>query len=167
MHKKWIAGQLENVLDGDLTLHQWEIIKKRADEISEPTEERRDAIARARRELFEFVAKLAKRQKKGSVPRGAGRFVMDGRKPSEHLAPDRVDLDASEHGIGQHLLGRNMPETKPKHLSQLQVGSPPVELARPKRADEVCQFTREPSSGEPLEELIRRKVVVRSRTIGS
>lgn len=167
MTKKWIAGQLETVLDGDITLHQWEIIKKRADEISEPDEERREAISRARRELFDFVAALAKKKKKTKAPKGAGRFVMDGRKPSAHIARDRVDLDASERGMGQHTIGRRRPEPKPTQQALPKVVPPSVERDHQKRSDDVRQFAPIPPAAEPPEEVIRRKVVVRNRTFRS
>ncbi|MET3890215.1 putative transposase [Bosea sp. OAE506] len=133
--RKWIAGNLEGDDAKGLTYHQWLVIKKRADEISEPDEERRDAISRARRELFEFVDELVKSRKKSGASKRLGRFMMDGRKPSEHLAPERVDLDASELAIGNHVHGQGYPPQSQKALPR--VAPLTAEEARAERTDQI------------------------------
>ncbi len=133
--RKWIAGNLEGDDAKGLTYHQWLVIKKRADEISEPGEERRDAISRARRELFEFVDELVKSRKKSGASKRLGRFMMDGRKPSEHLAPERVDLDASELAIGSHVHGQGYPPQSQKALPR--VAPLTAEEARTERTDKI------------------------------
>lgn len=162
--RKWIAGQLEDEHAKDLTYHQWLVIKKRADEISEPDEERREAISRARRELFDFVAKLANAKKKSGASKRLGRFMMDGRKPSEHLAPDRVDPDASELGIGGHVPGQGYP---PKSKNPLpRVAPQSAEKARQERADQA-RATAPVAPVQEAEEITPRKVVVRTRSARS
>jgi putative transposase len=145
--RKWIAGNLEGDDAKGLTYHQWLVIKKRADEISEPDEERRDAISRARRELFEFVDELVKSKKKTGASKRLGRFMKDGRKPSEHLAPERVDPEASELGIGGHVHGQGYPPQSQKTLPR--VAPLTAEEARAERADQA----RTIKSASPVHEV--------------
>jgi len=162
--RKWIAGKLEDEHAKDLTYHQWLVIKKRAAEISEPDEERREAISRARRELFDFVAKLASAKKKSGASKRLGRFMMDGRKPSEHLIPDRVDPDASELGIGGHVNGQGYPPTSKKLLPRVAPQS--AEEARQERAVQARGATPVAPVQE-ADEITPRKVVVRTRSTRS
>jgi putative transposase len=95
-NRKWLAGDLmtEDVEVGE-TLHQYEVIKKRARETREPTESKRASIARARGEIFAFVDEIVKGNTKSKAPKRFARFRADGRKPMEHLASERMSPDES------------------------------------------------------------------------
>lgn len=162
--RRWIAGKLQGDHAKDLTYHQWLVIKKRADEIGEPDEDRREAISRARRELFDFVEKLADAKKKSGSSKRFGRFMMDGRKASAHIARERVDPDASEIGIGSHVNGQGYPPETKKPLPPV----PPLSAAeaREERADEARTAAPVAPVQEP-EEPTPRKVAVRTRSVRS
>jgi putative transposase len=105
VRKKWIIGELLIDAAAGVTLHQWDVIKKRADEVREPDEKQLEAISRARREIFDFVAKIVTDRKKSRAPKRFARFKEDGRKPSQHLARERLDPEASSKGLGKHRIG--------------------------------------------------------------
>ncbi len=95
--RKWIKGDLmtEDVEVGE-TLHQYEVIKARGRETREPGETKRAAIARARGEIFEFVKAIIDGNAKSKAPKRFARFAADGRKPSEHLRPERTSPGESK-----------------------------------------------------------------------
>lgn len=164
MNRKWVAGQLDGAYDDDVTLHQWEVIKKRADEIREADEKQRDAISRARRELFDFVKKLVKERKKSKATKNVGRFMKDGRKPSAHLAPERVDLDASELGIGGHIHGEGAPPQSNQKLPRAQRQS--AEDAHKEQSDRALLAALSMARTNDPDEDTTHKLVVRTRITG-
>ena len=89
--RDWLAGDLmtEDVEVGE-TLHQYEVIKKRAKETREPTESKKASIARSRGEIFEFVRAIVEGNTKSKAPKRFARFSENGRKPMEHVAPERT-----------------------------------------------------------------------------
>lgn len=88
--RKWIEGDLttDDVEVGE-TLHQYEVIKRRGRDTREPGESKLAAISRARGEIFDFVKGISDGNVKSKAPKRFARFAGDGRKPSEHLAPER------------------------------------------------------------------------------
>lgn len=111
--KKWVQGDLQGDEAAGVTLHQWQVIKRRAAETREPDEKEKASISRARRELFDFVAEIVKANKKSGAPRRFARFAYDGRKPSQHLAAEREAPDDSRAGMGSHAPGRTRVTAKP------------------------------------------------------
>ncbi|MFF8799870.1 MULTISPECIES: Mu transposase C-terminal domain-containing protein [unclassified Methylobacterium] len=102
--RTWLAGDLmtEDVEVGE-TLHQYEVITKRARETREPTESKRASVARARSEIFEFVRTIVEGNTRSKAPKKFARFRADGRKPMEHLAPERASPAESDGRRPGHL----------------------------------------------------------------
>lgn len=165
IQRRWISGELQKNEASGLTLQQWEVIKKRADEIGEPDEERLEAISRARRELFDFIDDLANNKKRSGASKRLGRFMKDGRKASHHLYPERVDPDASEFGIGQHVNGQGYPPVSKKRSSRVAPQS--ADEARKQRADAAVKRASEAPAVAQPDEIAPRKVVVRTRSARS
>lgn len=104
--RRWIEGDLQNSGDAKgLTLHQYEVVKEYARQIQQPNESRLEAISRARIEIFDFVEDIVKNSKKSKAGKRFARFVFDGRKPSDHIAPTRTDRAESARLIGSHPIG--------------------------------------------------------------
>ncbi|MHB8884709.1 MAG: hypothetical protein ACYC5H_06425 [Methylovirgula sp.] len=105
--RRWVEGDRikDGVSDG-LTLHQWDVIRKRARETSQPGEDRLETIARARGELFDFVRDIMNGVKKSKANKRLTRFYADGRKPHEHIAATVTDTLKSAQAIREHDLPR-------------------------------------------------------------
>lgn len=138
--RKWVEGDLmtEDVEVGE-TLHQYEVIKKRGREIREPDESRKAALSRARGELFEFVRKIVEENTRSKAPKRFARFKEDGRKPMEHIAPERPSPDES---AGRRPSHRPDPDRPPRarHTAagpyKRAVASPDPDLESPPPATE-------------------------------
>ncbi|MEJ0050136.1 MAG: hypothetical protein WDN02_02780 [Methylovirgula sp.] len=110
----WIEGDLvTSCVEAGLTLHQYEVIRKRARELREPDEDRLESLSRARREIFDFVEDIVKGNKKSKAGKRFARFYADGRKPAEHIAPTIVDPLKSASPLGQHPIDPPKPPPPP------------------------------------------------------
>jgi len=103
--RRWIPGHLQAEDDVvKLTLHQYEVIRAHAEKTRQPDENKMNALARARGEVFEFVKTIIEENNKSKAPKRFARFKYDGRKPSEHIASSRKDPAESAKPIGSHSL---------------------------------------------------------------
>jgi len=104
-NRKWVTGDLQtNDVDVKLTLHQYEVVKAHAEKTRLPDEDRKSALARSRGEIFDFVKQIIDESNKSKAPRRYARFVADGRKASEHIAPSREDPAQTGNRVGSHLV---------------------------------------------------------------
>ena len=103
--RRWIKGELITTgVEAGLTLHQYEVIKRRARETQQPSEDRLAALARARGELFDFMHNIIKEAKKSKAGKRFARFQADGRKPSEHIRKTVFDPERSASPIGSYAI---------------------------------------------------------------
>jgi putative transposase len=101
--RRWVKGDLITTgIEEDLTLHQYDVIRKHARDTQQPDEGRLDALARARGELFDFVKEIIQGNKKSKARKRFARFYADGRKPAEHIAETIVDPAKSASRLSSH-----------------------------------------------------------------
>jgi putative transposase len=110
----WVRGDLvtSGVEDG-LTLHQYQVLRRRAREIKEAGEDQMAALSRARSELFDFIQGIVKENKKSKAGKRFARFYADGRKPAEHMAKTVFDPQKSAAPLGSHPIAKPPVVTSP------------------------------------------------------
>ena len=139
--RKWVEGDLvTSDVEAGLTLHQYEVVSKRARETRQPGEDRLAAMSRARAEIFDFVQAILSENKKSKAGKRFARFAADGRKPSEHIAASVLDPVTSAKPLGSHPSTRRkaLPAPAATHPTDAKPSgfaetSPPSKSARPER----------------------------------
>lgn len=173
--RKWIEGDLmtEDVEVGE-TLHHYEVVKKRGRETREPGESKKASVARARGEIFEFVRAIVEGNTRSKAPKRFARFREDGRKPMEHLAPER--RSPAESG-GRRPSHRHDPDrpTRARHTAAgpyrravpspaPEVESPPVEPIVDSGAQDTPVTVPDPQSGSVGEAAPTNKAEAETRS---
>lgn len=101
-NREWIAGDLVSEERAtDQTLAQWQHSKRQAQDATPFDADAAMRRAEAGQRILDVVA-----SKRKPSPKRKTAFVKDGRKPAEHLRPDRVDPEASAGGLGSHDIDR-------------------------------------------------------------
>ena len=157
--RKWVQGDLvTSGAEAGLTLHQYEVVSRRARETRAPGEDRLAALSRARAEIFEYVETILMENRKSKAGKRFARFAADGRKPSEHIAPNTIDPAASAAPLGSHAFDRH--DAAPGRVAGGRAKARPARVIVP-----PAPPTPSPDPGGTAEPEIIQSFVVRRRKL--